>query len=429
MTKYIKIIFAACIVLAAATTSCTKDDKEKTLQSIEVTTQPDKKEYLVDEEFDMTGMVVTATYSDNSEKPVNVTDAMLDYDFSSAGEKTVTITYKSKTAEVTGITVTLAQEINWAANHIIITTEAQLRELAKRVNGFEDFTANSFENQTFVLANDIAVTGGDWTPIGFHTGTQVMPFEGTFDGNGKTVSDLIIKGNLIASGFFGWVGAKGYIKNLGVNVADYDVTTSWGNVNAGGLVGGNVGTIEKCFSTGDIKGGTTWVAFVFVGGLVGCNSGIITECYTTGNVHAFSPSVVYVGGLAGAIWGNATILEGKATIVNSYATGNVSVGNQGGLYMGGLVGDNGYNITTTIVENCYSTGNVSGTGSNAGGLVGVNRGAVTASYYDSETSGKSDTNRGEPKTTAEMKVQGTFEGWDFDDIWGINAGYPYLLME
>jgi hypothetical protein len=256
-----------------------------------------------------------------------------------------------------------------------------------------------------------------------------MPFEGTFDGNGKTVSDLIIKGNLNASGFFGWVGEKGYIKNLGVNIADYDVTTSWGNVNAGGIVGGNVGTREKCFASGDVKAGTTWSAYVFVGGLAGCNAGIITECYADGNVHAFSPTNIYVGGLVGAIWGSATILDGKAAIVNSYATGNVSAGGSGTPFMGGLVGDNGYEVSTTIVENCYSAGNVSGTGSYVGGLVGVNRGAVTASYYDSEISGKSDADRGEPKTSAEMKNRTTFEEWDFDDIWGINVGYPHLLME
>jgi len=68
-----------------------------------------------------------------------------------------------------------------------------------------------------------------------------------------------------------------------------------------------------------------------------------------------------------------------------------------------------------------------------GGLVGVNSGTVTSSYYDSETSGQSDTGKGDPKTTAEMKSQTTFVGWDFDEVWGIDAeindGYPYLLSE
>ena len=76
-----------------------------TLVSIAVTTQPTKKTYWEGDVFDTAGMVVTATYSDNSKAPVTVTAEMLTYDFATAGAKTVTITYMTKTAEVTGITV------------------------------------------------------------------------------------------------------------------------------------------------------------------------------------------------------------------------------------------------------------------------------------------------------------------------------------
>lgn len=107
MKSLVKICIVTAIV-GIAMTSCSDDDpKDPTLESIAVTTQPDKLEYLVDDEFDKTGMVVTATYSDNSTAPVTVTDDMLEYDFSAAGDnKTVTVTYEGKTAEVTGITVT-----------------------------------------------------------------------------------------------------------------------------------------------------------------------------------------------------------------------------------------------------------------------------------------------------------------------------------
>ena len=333
-------------------------------------------------------------------------------------------------------TILSAQVIDWTAENITITNETQLRELANRVNGTGGFVANSFEGQTFVLANNITLTGDKWEPIGRSAAVSdagpwdKFSFEGTFDGNGKAVSNVIIKGNIYMSGFFGWVGENGHVKNLGVNIAEYDVAKSWGNANAGGIAGQNEGIIEKCFAIGDIKAGTAWIAYVFVGGLVGCNyGGIISECYATGNVHAFSPaSLVYVGGLVGALQSR---LDNVASVVNSYATGNVSVGNNSGLYMGGLVGDNGYTTSSnTIVENCYSTGIVSGTGGNVGGLVGRNPGTVTASYYDSETSGQSDTGKGEPKTTAAMKNRTTFEDWDFVDMWGRNAsangGYPYL---
>lgn len=58
-------------------------------------------------------------------------------------------------------------------------------------------------------------------------------------------------------------------------------------------------------------------------------------------------------------------------------------------------------------------------------------GVVANSYYDSQTSGKSDTGKGTPKTTAEMRRQATFEGWDFVNTWkiGENASYHTLRWQ
>ena len=73
---------------------------EKTLERIEVTTNPNKTAYEEGERFDKTGMVVTAVYSDNSRETVT------DYTYAPTGsltanDKRVIITYKDKTATVT----------------------------------------------------------------------------------------------------------------------------------------------------------------------------------------------------------------------------------------------------------------------------------------------------------------------------------------
>jgi len=111
----------------------------------------------------------------------------------------------------------------------------------------------------------------------------------------------------------------------------------------------------------------------------------------------------------------------SGTITNCYSTGNVS----GSSFVGGLVGYSDGTIT-----NCYSTGNVSGS-SVVGGLVGYSDGTITDSYWDNETSGQSSSTFGTGKTTAEMKQQATFEGWDFTNIWAIEEGvtYPYLQWQ
>jgi len=189
-----------------------------------------------------------------------------------------------------------------------------------------------------------------------------------------------------------------------------------GNVNgeyAGGLVGYNEGTVTNCYATGNVKGRKD------AGGLVISNSGTITNCYAMGNVAGET-----TGGFVG---NNYNVIE------NSYAMGEVT-----GSTAGGLVGksdghDRDYDsdgIKGTI-KNSYAIGNVKGTGSTVGGLVGVNGfSTIVNSYYDRQTSGQSDINKGEPKSTAQMKQQAIFQGWDFDGIWGIdenkNNGYPYL---
>ena len=73
---------------------------EKTLERIEVTTNPNKTAYEEGEKFDKTGMVVTAIYSDSSKETVT------DYTYMPTGSLTkndtkITITYKDKTATVT----------------------------------------------------------------------------------------------------------------------------------------------------------------------------------------------------------------------------------------------------------------------------------------------------------------------------------------
>ena len=140
-----------------------------------------------------------------------------------------------------------------------------------------------------------------------------------------------------------------------------------------------------------------------------------------------------VGGLVAYTRGNST------TLSNCYSTGSVT----GNGSVGGLLG---YNYQGTV-SNCYSTGSVTGA-SDVGGLVGYLRtnSIVSNSFYNSTTSGQSDTGKGTPQTTAEMKVASPFTaaGWDFEietvngsnNYWDMdnvngayNSGYPFLSWE
>ena len=66
-----------------------------------------------------------------------------------------------------------------------------------------------------------------------------------------------------------------------------------------------------------------------------------------------------------------------------------------------------------------------------GGVVGTS--TFTSCYYDSEVSGLTDTGKGEPRTTAEMRTRSNYVNWDFSTpVWiivrSVNDGYPALLV-
>ena len=103
-----KFVLAALALLAItsllALAGCKNDSVSETpaakLVSISVTTLPARTVYSVGQSFDPTGMVVTATY--NAGEPKDVTSlATTDFDFSSAGVKTVTVSYSEGGSPVT----------------------------------------------------------------------------------------------------------------------------------------------------------------------------------------------------------------------------------------------------------------------------------------------------------------------------------------
>ncbi|HHV15556.1 MAG TPA: hypothetical protein GXX58_03150, partial [Gelria sp.] len=254
---------------------------------------------------------------------------------------------------------------------------------AEQLNNVRYHLGKHFKQTADINLNVAPYNEGEgWEPIG----NDWYQFTGTFDGNGKIISKLTIKSTGSYVGLFGFADGS-HIKN--VKLEDVNVT---GDYQVGGLVGDNKdGEITNSYATGAVTGiGDDEVDVVDVGGLVGYNEGVITNSYATGAVTGTGGDEVYVGGLVG---------YNDGAITNSYATGAVTG-----------IGDD-------VVG--------------AGGLVGINdQGAITASFWDTETSGMKSSAGEEGKTTAEMKKQETYEGWDFNAIWSINGirnnGYPFL---
>jgi hypothetical protein len=218
----------------------------------------------------------------------------------------------------------------------------------------------------FILVNDVNLAGRTYTiaviaPDVYNSNSDFdgTAFSGVFDGNDHKLINLTIDDGGAGNdylGLFGRIGEYGKVRNLGLE----GVSIS-GDIFIGGLVGSNVDTISKCYSTGYVNG-TGWC----IGGLAGVNVGIITNCYSTSSVTGISS----VGGLVGENF--------KGTISTCYSSGSVN----GWYYVGGLMGL----LDMGSVSNCYSTSDVNGS-DRVGGLVGWNLRNVSNSYSTGSVSG------------------------------------------
>lgn len=243
-------------------------------------------------------------------------------------------------------------------------------------------SVNIILNASFKL--DVALNIGDSDSIANFRpiGTASNPFSGNFNGNCRTVTGLTInRPDLDNVGLFGYCADGATIKN---------VTLRDANVKGKSKVGGLVGSVLNA---------------------------TISVCSTSGNVTAQSS-------LVGGLVGQATQAFASAKVINCYSHAKVTVNSISGR-AGGLIGHSSSNVSVT---NCYSTGSVNApTGANMiGGLVSNFKDAnVTSSYWDSSTSGISNDNVDNDKSTKDMMNISTYIDWDFTSIWKISTGYSY----
>ncbi len=282
-------------------------------------------------------------------------------------------------------------------------------------------------------------------------------------------------------------GIVGYNENITISNC-YNTGTVSGRGQVGGVAGYNYydGIVENCYNTGTVK------ALTSGGGVVGCNKSTISNCYNTGSVSSSgvfdNRGGITASGYAGGIAG----YNADATVISCYNTGAVSniydaggiVGNNDnstvsscyntgtikgmrvednyGDKVGGIIGNN----VSGIVSDCYNTGKISG-GYWIGGVIGINNGKLSCCYNIGAVSGTKEVGGGvgrlkangkvsscyyltdsaefgvgsyfegsegdfEELTDEEMKVQASFVGFDFQDIWVMKPlsgyNYPQLTM-
>lgn len=269
------------------------------------------------------------------------------------------------------------------------------------------------------------------------------PFEGTFNGNNKTIKNLLINVNdgdeYILVGLFGT--NKGTISNVKV-IGKITVNENLENkkIYIGMVSAKNEGVVQACNTEGEITADNNGVnTIIEVAGITAENTGKIVDsasnvnitsnqlkagiasknmvsaeiensgeiinCTNTGNIKETTGSDYYTGGIIAdnqqghitSCNNNGTLegrsvggIAGKSTgyIVACQNTGNINNVKEESNdteFAGGIVGI----IDTAIVENCKNTGNVSGL-TNVGGIAGENKGTISQSRNEGTISKISD---------------------------------------
>jgi len=283
--------------------------------------------------------------------------------------------------------------------------------------------------------------GKGWDPIGTGIEADADPelwFQGSYDGREHVIENLHInRVEGLGVGLFG-VSQDANLSNITIKDADitgdtgvgiltgtagnckvFNVVTSGkvkGSMYVGGMSGGlgYSSTVTRCNSNSFIEGIT------FVGGLSGSGlSAHVLESFSSGTVKG----VDYVGGLI-------SYIDNNTKVVDCYSSSDL----ENERFSGGLIGQ----IESGSVTNCYSCGSVLDFDT-SGGLIGDNNSSISTnvsnSFWDLETSGMSKSGGGEGKSTSEMKKEETFTGvgWDFEDVWEIDAdqnnGYPVFMIK
>lgn len=206
----------------------------------------------------------------------------------STGNRTYTATWAAPSGSWSDHAATSFATINTSAKTLSIASKAEMALLSKNASTYADYTVT--------LTADINLKDYFWTPI--------AGFNGTFDGQGHTISGVMINSTAEKQGLFGTIGTAATVKNL--VIANSSIT---GGNNTGAVVGmanadsEKASTIENCHVLGDvIIAGTS---FSNHGGIAGYGGGYINYC-TSAAIMTATESVSFSGGIVGTSGGSVS---------------------------------------------------------------------------------------------------------------------------
>ncbi len=329
-----------------------------------------------------------------------------------------------------------------SANPYQIANAAQLAWFRDWVNGTytpaEGETATLHKTAYAKLTADIDMSSvcseaiGSWDPISRYD--LNVNWNGTFDGDGHTLSNLYVNMTTQGAGMFGrtsnctiknitfsgvnitgtglYTGIIGYLNGSVTNVTN--VTVKDGVITGKYYVGGICGmqsnsTVSHCTNHAQVTGKEN------VGGISGEPGGTIEYCTNDGAVKGTGADNGSIGGIGGGS-------QDGGSISHCANYGNV----EGNREVGGILGWCGK--TAFSLANVMSTGNVTETNSNntAGMVVGKVQGPLTLSDYAVFNSDATLTLNGTPQTARGI---GYIDSGNGGSVSGKTAGYTTAQLQ
>ena len=398
----------------------------------------------------MTGCVLEIQYVNAETEYVAVTDEMVTgFDSNFAGAKELTITYRHRTLKFT-----------------VTVNEKMFKEIHTAMDLYNiryDLDGN------YILMDDIDLTeatseGGEWdfegrgwNPIGSNDVYSNNAFRGVFNGNGHSIKGMRINiedlpagtGKIIYAGLF--ANVTGEVKNLKLEKANINVNTSAevqvgvltastsnavissidvsGNINVvagygngsskydyiyvGGIAGYNISTIIQ--SKSNVKSNAKYYngyTNVYVGGIAGYNGGNIQQCYTEGDIKGEASTSYDSADVGGVVGSNIGYISNCYNLADVVSSGRYP-------YAGGIAG----NSNANKISECYNIGLVK---SKEATMTKAISNTQVANCYYLQGTGVSCTGA-TSLTETQMELQSVYVGFDFENVWYIDAkaNYPY----
>ncbi len=221
------------------------------------------------------------------------------------------------------------------------TTTAEL-VLVDTTNYLEITTVEELKNiemnKSYILMNNLDLTGEEWVPLG----TYREPYLGNFDGNGMTISNLTISIDNQYNGLFGYV--NGQVNDL--KIIDFAIDYEAKLITfAGGLAGAISGHAYNIEVSGNIQIENTR-SNTYVGLLVGMSVKmdessaianfipvIINNNQSSGIINVVGERMIFAGGLIGKSF-NSRVYDNLADSTIDVVANNSSAA------VGGLIGHN-----------------------------------------------------------------------------------------